>query len=92
MKNNYILLVLFILIISGGLKSQTNLLASYNFNGGSATDNSGNGNTGTFFGSAAIMDTLTVGYNTTDYFSVPASVLNSRVQFSAVFKITYYTI
>ena len=30
MKNNYILLVLFVLIISGGLKSQTNLLASYN--------------------------------------------------------------
>jgi len=89
MKNNYILLVLFILIISGGLKSQTNLLASYNFNGGSATDNSGNGNTGTFFGSAAIMDTLTVGSNTTDYFSVPASVLNSRVQFSAVFKIKF---
>lgn len=70
------------------LKSQT-LIASYNFNGGLATDASGNGNTGTFFGSAAVVDTLTVGYNTSDYFSVPASVLNSRVQFSATFKIKF---
>lgn len=69
--------------------SQTNLIASYNFNGGSASDNSGNANTGIFFGSSAVMDTLTVGYNTSDYFSVPASVLNSRVQFSVMFKIKF---
>ena len=89
MKKNWIIGLLFVLGYSGVLKSQTNLISSYNFNGGSGNDNSGNGHTGAFYGSSAIGDTLTVGYNTSDYFSVPASVLDSRVQFSAVFKIKF---
>lgn len=89
MKKNFIIGLLLILGYSDALKSQTNLIASYNFNGGSPNDNSGNSHTGAFYGSSAIGDTLTVGYNTTDYFSVPASVLDSRVQFSAVFKIKF---
>lgn len=89
MKKNYTLGLLLILGSFNLLLSQANLIASYNFNGGTATDNSGNGNTGTFFGSSATVDTLTIGYNTSDYFSVPATVLNTRVQFSIEFKIKF---
>lgn len=89
MKKLYTLTLLIILSSTNLLVSQANLIASYNFNGGSAIDASGNSNTGTFYGSSAIMDTLTIGYNTSDYFSVPASVLNSRVQFSIMFKIKF---
>ena len=88
MKKIYSLALLFISGYANLLLSQT-LIASYNFNGGSAIDNTGNGHAGTFYGSSAVVDTLTIGYNTSDYFSVPASVLNSRVQFSAVFKIKF---
>ncbi len=88
MKKIYILSLLLVLF-NASLISQANLIASYNFNGGSAADNSGNGKTGTFYGSSSVVDTLTIGYNTTDYFTVPASVLNTRVQFSIMFKIKF---
>lgn len=89
MKKIYTLTLLILLGSVNILVSQANLIASYNFNGGSAIDASGNGNTGTFYGSSAVMDSLTIGYNTSDYFSVPASVLDSRVQFSIMFKVKF---
>jgi hypothetical protein len=89
MKTLYILFTLLIVGSCNFLKSQANLIASYNFNSGSAMDNSGNNYTGSFYGVSAAVDTLTIGYNTSDYFSVPSQVLNSRVQFSIVFKIKF---
>jgi hypothetical protein len=88
MKKIYSLSLFIFLCSSGLLKSQA-LIASYNFNAGSPADNSGNGNTGAFFGAAANVDTLTIGYNTNDYFSVPAAVLNGRTKFSIMFKVKF---
>jgi hypothetical protein len=89
MKKIYSLGLVIFLCSSGSLQSQANLIANYTFNGGSAADNSGNGNTGTFYGAAANVDTLTIGYNTNDYFSVPGAVLNGRTQFSIMLKIKF---
>lgn len=64
-------------------------VANYNFTLGSGIDNSGNGNNGTLFGASASVDTLLIGSNMNDYFQIPASVLNGRLEFSILMKIKF---
>jgi hypothetical protein len=83
---------IFFALLFGSLmpvRAQPVLLASYNFTGGSGADQSGNNNNGTLFGASANADTLNIGSNILDYFTVPASLLNSRVQFSIAFRIKF---
>ena len=83
MKSIYsiILSILFIPCISQ--------VASYNFTGGSGADGSGNGNTGVFNGASAYGDSLLIGPNTTDYFTLPNSILDGSTTFSMFLKIKF---
>jgi hypothetical protein len=68
------------------LQSQS---AIYNFSNGLGLDASGNGNTGVLFGNSASGDSLDIGVNTTDYFQIPPSLLNNKVEFSIAFKVKF---
>src|SRR5690242_14419955 len=65
------------------------LQAEYQFTGASGSDNSGNGNTGTIYGSSTTGNTLVIGSNTSDYFVMPSSLLNNKSAFSISFKIKF---
>lgn len=85
----YFFSALIVLCTSLPLSSQT-LLGSYNFNGGSGTDNSGNGNTGTVNGpSTGSNNELVIGSNVNDYFTLPASLIHNKQAFSISFKIKF---
>lgn len=77
------------MILSAAFLPAFSQVASYNFTGGSGADGSGNGNTGTFHGASAYGDSLLIGSNTTDYFSIPNSVLNGKTTFSMFLKIKF---
>ena len=58
-----------------------NLQAFYSFNSG-GSDGSGNANHGTLLGGASASDTLIIGKNDSDGFSLPFGVLNGLNDFS----------
>lgn len=84
MRHFYFLILSTVFIFN--LQSQS---AVYNFTIGSGADASGNGNNGTLFGNAALGDSLVIDSNTNNYFQMPASLLNSKVAFSIVFKVKF---
>lgn len=82
MKQIYLLLFS---IITFELNAQQ---TSYNFSNGSAKDQIGTLD-GIFYGDASQGDSLVIGYNTTDYFDVPSSVLDKKMAFTLQFKVKF---
>jgi len=80
----YILLIIF--LYSLNCFSQ---IAKYNFTNGLGTDDSGNGFDGTLYGSSINGDSLNIGLNIEDYFSIPASILNGKNEFTLLFRIKF---
>lgn len=81
---NQIYLLLFAIITFELNAQQT----SYNFSTGSSKDQIGTLD-GVFYGNASQGDSLVIGYNTADYFDIPASVLDKKMAFTLQFKVKF---
>ncbi len=64
-------------------------IAVYNFTNGLGIDATGNGNIGTFFGNSTLGDSLIIDATTNNYFQIPSSVLNNKLEFSIAFRIKF---
>lgn len=82
---NFCLMLMMILGFGSNLIAQH---TKFEFTNGSSKDLYSN-ISGTFYGNTTQIDTLTIGYNAIDYFSIPPQILDGKFEFNLQFNVKF---